>query len=112
MKRIPLRFERRPWGWFLVLLRLPRLWVKILRIRKGCRTSLQWHGWRSELWLPILGSGVMQIGHNFHPLGDGYQVVDWAVWHRLAGPLLLLEIAWGRPREGDVFRIADDYGRT
>lgn len=105
--------ERRPWGWFIVLARLPFAWVKVIRVREGHRTSLQWHALRSEYWLCLTSGGVAMVGHA---VWETFALLPLAVrrgqWHRLCGPLLALEVAWGLPKEGDISRVDDDYGRV
>lgn len=88
---------RRPWGWMLVLLYLPCCWIKLIRVYPGHRTSLQRHALRAEL----------HIGLS-RPL---LRYVRPCASHRMTDGLYL-EIAYGRPREDDCFRIEDDYGRA
>lgn len=102
----------RPWGRFWTLLSIPWLWVKVIRVDDGHRTSLQWHARRWELWLPLSGNGMVEVGARWWRQAFGWPIfVRKAVWHRLSGPLWLLEVAGGRPEESDIHRLDDDYGR-
>lgn len=83
-------FEKRPWGWFLKLLHLPRVWVKLLWVPG--RTSLQKHYYRDEIHIGI------------------YRVKRGEV-HRMSHGAFI-EIALGSPHEKDIIRIEDDYDRT
>jgi hypothetical protein len=89
--------DRRPWGWMVKLIDFWKmgLWLKLIRVSSGHRTSLQYHRMRSEL----------HIGSH------GLHYVPRNQWHRLESGIYL-EIAWGVCREGDIVRIQDDYGRT
>jgi len=83
--------EKRPWGWFFTALKLPSFWIKLIRVKPEHRTSLQSHSQRSEI----------HISCNF--FGSGMK-------HRM-GPGWYIELAFGRPKENDITRYEDDYGR-
>lgn len=79
-----------PWGWFVTLIKLPSLWVKLIRVKE--RTSLQTHENRSEWHI-----GIRRVSPGeMHRLYRGWYI----------------EIAHGTPTEGDIVRISDDYGRS
>ena len=78
-----------PWGSYQILLQGKRWWVKRLSL-KG-RLSDQRHAHRDELWLIWVPRGT---------------------WHRIGGRGEFLELALGKPKESDVVRRADDYGRS
>ncbi len=82
--------ENRPWGWYRTLLKLPFLWIKILKVEEGQRTSLQSHENRAELHIALVPK------RKKHRLYSG----------------TYLEIAWGKPEEEDIVRYNDDYGRS
>lgn len=72
------------------------LWLKLIHVHPGQRTSLQYHNHRAEFHLR---------------LND----VRWARYkvrrqHRMT-PGWYLELAWGHPHEADNVRLSDDYGR-
>lgn len=105
--------ERRPWGWFVLLMRTPFAWVKVLRVRDGHRTSLQWHALRREYWMSLASGGAATVGHQELRLFALMPVVvERGRWHRVTGPALIVEVAWGVPDEDDVHRVDDDYGRA
>lgn len=81
---------QRPWGYFRILLQGKGYWVKRLSLRGG-RTSLQAHQDRDEVWVIYVPAGVK---------------------HRLGGQGDVLELALGEPREEDIQRVEDDYGRS
>lgn len=91
IRRLILFFEKRPWGWFLKLISTPFFWVKIILVKKGHRTSLQRHDERIE----------------YHV---GIQLIDKEIAHRM-GRGIYLEFAFGKPKESDIVRLKDDYGR-
>ena len=80
----------RPWGWMVKLISLPKFWLKIIRV-KG-RTSLQSHNDRTE--------------YHF-----GFYKVNPGEKHRMQHGIFL-ELALGKPREEDIIRYEDDYGRN
>lgn len=108
----------RPWGTFRTLFRLPFVWVKVLKIDPWQRLSLQHHAGRSELWFRLAGRGkAIKMTHHYNRTSR-----LWRFWyvprlhlHRLVnigqGPLVVLEVAWGRCGEDDIRRWGDDYGR-
>ena len=54
--------ERRPWGWFKVLHRGEEYCVKELYVEPDKRISLQFHRYRTEDWVIVKGSGLIQQG--------------------------------------------------
>lgn len=109
--------QERPWGSFTVIYASERYWTKILNILPGQRLSLQLHHHRSEFWTPIdEGLSAIVNGGKAFPLevGTRYDVMP-RVLHRIINdssqPCRLIEVASGRPDEGDIERIHDQYGR-
>lgn len=86
-----MRFEKRPWGWFIKFIALKNFWFKLIRVKRGQRTSLQKHKDRKEIHV-------------------GIQFVDKNLPHRIAHGFYI-EMAFGKPRENDIVRLKDDYGR-
>ena len=80
----------KPWGFFITLLKGKNFWFKFLRVRG--RTSLQRHKLRTE-W-------------HF-----GFYRVDPGDVHRMQHGYFF-EFAYGNPREEDIERLEDDYGRV
>ena len=91
-QRVPTR-----WGWFDVLLDMPKLKVKILHVDKNKSLSLQKHGERSEFF--FMPSGEVRINLP-------------GVWHVLQAPsdepLEVLEVQIGISAEDDEQRILED----
>lgn len=80
---------KRPWGVMYKLIHTKRFWLKLIKVHG--RTSLQSHKQRSEYWI-----GITKIKKN--------------VKHRLL-PGWYIELAFGSPKEEDIIRYEDDYGR-
>ena len=81
---------KRPWGWMLRLIKTNKFWLKFIFV-KG-RTSLQSHEERTE-W----HAGFYKVPKNEK--------------HRLSRGAYL-EFAFGKPKEEDITRYEDDYGRN
>jgi hypothetical protein len=90
------RLPDRPWGRMWMLYQHPRLWVKLIHVRRGQRTSNQYHLERREFHYCL-----SRLSWNYVPKRR---------LHRMRQGLYL-EIAWGRPDEDDIVRMSDDYGR-
>lgn len=105
----------RPWGGYTVLHRTRTAWVKKLMLSAGARTSLQRHRLRTEVWYVLSGTVEVQVGSRVgrHRAGDTV-CVPRGVAHRLCAlsAACVLEVAFGAVREGDIERLADDYGRV
>ena len=89
------------WGWYDVILDMPKLKVKILHVSAGKKLSLQRHVHRSEFF--------------FMPNGE-VRVNLPGVWHVLQAPLEqdleVLEVQVGDSEEKDIEKIselADEY---
>lgn len=107
----------KPWGWYTILTFSEELWVKELVLMPRCRTSLQVHWSRTELWYCPSGQLIGEIGGKTVGLDyDRRYRVPPGINHRLINPtsepLSLIEIATGAPREDDIERLEDDYGRA
>lgn len=83
----------RPWGKMWLLVSLPTFWIKIILVRG--RTSLQAHEHRTEYHISLHGIKKV-VPLQVHRLGVG----------------TYLELAFGAPREEDIIRYEDDYGRV
>ncbi len=81
---------KRPWGWMLRLIKTKKFWLKLIFARE--RTSLQSHKERTEWHI-----GIYKVPKNEkHRLNKG----------------IYLEFALGNPKEEDITRYEDDYGRA
>jgi D-beta-D-heptose 7-phosphate kinase/D-beta-D-heptose 1-phosphate adenosyltransferase len=81
---------KKPWGWMLRLVKIKKFWLKLIFVRE--RTSLQSHKERTEWHI-----GIYKIPKNErHRLLKGFYI----------------EFAFGDPKEEDIVRYEDDYGRV
>jgi len=104
----------KPWGKYVILEKKPAYWIKKLFVRKGESISLQSHKDRKEFW--IILSGVVETvkGNSKSRLKIGeFLKINKKEKHRITGLLdsCILEIAFGKPRERDIIRFKDKYGR-
>lgn len=85
------------WGWYDVLLDMPKLKVKILHVDADKKLSLQRHGKRSEFF--------------FMPTGE-VRINLPEVWHVLQAPadryLEVLEVQVGESEEHDIEKISEE----
>jgi len=111
-------FERRPWGWFEVLMNAPDYKIKRLFVEPGNRLSLQYHERRQEHWFVVSGEGLATIGPREIPLVPGESVdVAVSVAHRIHNtgyaPMMIIEVQTGESfDEDDIVRLDDDFGRV
>lgn len=82
--------NRRPWGVMAKLISLPFFWLKLIYV--SGRTSLQYHNDRTEWHIGIYKVNPKEI----HRMQHG----------------VFIELAFGKPREDDIVRLEDDYGRS
>lgn len=52
-----MRYVKRSWGWYFILLDREHFKVKLLRFKAGNQLSHQYHSHRSELWVFLKGGG-------------------------------------------------------
>lgn len=119
------RRVHRPWGWYETLVidtaaaqrGVAGYGVKRLWIHAAQRISLQCHRQRSEHWVVVAGSGLLECGEvriEATP-GSTLEVPIGAIHRATAGSdgLLIIEVQRGAVlREDDIERFADDYGRV
>jgi len=108
---------KRPWGEFKVLKCDKEYWIKIITINPKQKTSMQYHQERDEQFFVLKGDGKVfrQTCETNIKEGDTFTVQNMTV-HRLENsskkePLVLVEVATGRPSEKDIIRLDDCYGR-
>ena len=83
-------FIKKPWGKMWRLIKTKKFWLKLIFVRE--RTSLQSHKERTEWHI-----GIYKIPKNErHRLLKGFYI----------------EFAFGDPKEEDIVRYEDDYGRV
>lgn len=101
-----MRFAKRPWGFWLVLLQRKHFKVKLLRFKKCGSISLQRHKDRHELWLFLSGNGMMHF--NTPPQAGDYKMIRRFHWHKYTAviPTWVLEIQYGKEcTEDDIERL-------
>lgn len=108
----------RPWGTYATLKEEDGYKVKRITVRPGQSLSLQYHHRRSEHWVVVKGTGVIQIGDTEYPTRAGdYRFIPLKERHRLINTgedeLVLIEVQCGTYLgEDDIVRLADVYGRA
>lgn len=85
----------RPWGEMWRILYLYFMWVKIIHVFDGEKTSLQSHRRRVEVHISRKGIAFVPVGYIHRMTGGWY-----------------LEIAFGICTENDIIRYEDLYGRV
>lgn len=109
--------EKRPWGFYEVLLDEKDHKVKRITVEPGGRLSLQRHKYRSEHWCVVSGECLVTIGSQERRLFTGEAVdIPQGLLHRIANNgkerVVYIEIQLGDYfGEDDIERIEDDYGR-
>lgn len=108
---------KRPWGNYSVLEEGPHYKIKRIEVSPGARLSLQMHYHRSEHWVVVSGTALVEIGGEERMLVENQAVdIAKATSHRLANPgkvpLEIIEIQSGPYlEEDDIVRFDDVYGR-
>ncbi len=108
---------KRPWGSYSVLEEGPHYKIKRIEVLPGARLSLQMHHHRSEHWVVVSGTALVEIGGEERLLVENQAVdIAKATTHRLANPgkvhLEIIEIQSGPYlEEDDIVRFDDVYGR-
>lgn len=81
---------KRPWGKMWKLVKTKRFWLKLIAVEG--RTSLQSHAERTEWHI-----GIYKV-----PANEKHRMLKG----------LYVEFAFGNPKEEDITRYEDDYGRV
>jgi mannose-6-phosphate isomerase-like protein (cupin superfamily) len=119
---LKLKLERdfkRPWGGFIKFIDNQDCTVKILYLKKGESLSLQYHKLREEFWYVISGKIKLTIGKSLKFLKRKilkerqYNFTHKKFLHRAEAikDSKILEISFGKFKEGDEIRLKDKYGR-
>ena len=110
--------EERPWGWYDVIDKGSSYKVKSIHVEPGKSLSLQRHMHRSEHWVVVEGTALVQVGEDkeFVNVNEGSYVPICAI-HRLSNPgkipLRIIEVQCGTYlEEDDIERFDDEFGRT
>lgn len=92
-----MRFRKRPWGWWFVILDRKHFKVKLLRFKSGGQLSTQYHNERQELWLFLKGACDYEFST---PLGVYSSYGDFSagsaarIGERMLHKLKAKEITW------------------
>ena len=107
----------RPWGDYESVAKDKRWQVKVINVKPGERLSLQMHHHRSEHWIVVSGTAMVEINDKktiLHENQSSY--IPIGSKHRLSNPgkipLKLIEVQSGSYLgEDDIERYDDNYGR-
>lgn len=105
----------KPWGEYIVLEQTADYWIKKIFVRAGEKISLQRHHDRSEVWVVLSGEITAIKGTTELHCGVGDMVkIEKNEPHRIIAltDAWILEAAFGAPREDDIVRLEDAYGRV
>jgi len=104
--------DMRPWGrMFWLNAKDHNLTVKYLEVKRGHRTSLQYHERKDELLIILEGAGYVLVGEETWRGAGLVLRIAPCEQHQVTGPLSYLEIST-HDDDTDTIRISDDYGRT
>jgi len=109
---------RRPWGSYTVLEEGPHYKIKRIEVPAGGKLSLQMHHHRSEHWVVVSGTALVQVGDKEMLLTENQSVdIPKTSTHRLSNPgkvpVEIIEIQTGPYlEEDDIVRFEDVYGRN
>lgn len=107
----------RPWGTYTVLENETSYKIKRIVVKSGKRLSLQKHFHRSEHWVVVSGTAMVEIeGKETIVRANESTFIPMGMLHRLSNPgkidLILIEVQVGEyTGEDDIVRIEDDYKR-
>ena len=108
--------SHRPWGSFAQFCLNEPVTVKIIRVNGGAELSLQRHRHRSELWIPLDASLIVEVdGRRWQPKVEEPVWIPAGATHRLAAEGeggRILEVAFGHFDEDDIERLSDHYDRA
>jgi len=109
---------RRPWGSYTVLEDGPQYKIKRIEVPAGGKLSLQMHHHRTEHWIVVAGTALVQINDKEILLTENQSVdIPKTHTHRLSNPgkvpVEIIEIQTGPYlEEDDIVRFEDVYGRS
>ena len=110
--------EERPWGWYEVIYEGERFKVKNIEVKPGSSLSLQQHYHRTEHWIVVSGTALVQLNEDKQLLGENQSTyIPLGCKHRLSNPgkvpLKIIEVQSGAYlEEDDIVRFNDNYGRA
>jgi len=112
------RTVRRPWGTYTILGEGNGFKIKRIEVKPQARLSLQMHHHRSEHWIVVSGTAVVQNGEQETMLHTNQSTyIPAGHHHRLHNPgvidLVMIEVQSGQYLgEDDIVRFEDQYGRV
>ena len=107
----------RPWGHYLSISEDIGWQVKKIEVKPGCSLSLQMHHHRSEHWVIVEGTALVELNGQKDLLTENQSTyIPLGSKHRLSNPgkvpLTLIEVQSGSYLgEDDIHRFEDIYGR-
>ena len=107
----------RPWGSFETIRKEKGYKVKKLTIYPHQRLSLQYHLFRSELWMIVKGTVIITLDESEKEYNEGdFLYIPIYHKHRISNmsdnESVIIEIQYGEKCvEDDIIRIEDDYKR-
>jgi mannose-1-phosphate guanylyltransferase/mannose-6-phosphate isomerase len=114
-RRPTVREVSRPWGSFRQYAYNQKATVSLMTVRPRQRLSLQSHSHRDELYIVLDKGALVQVGTKTFRARPGDEFwIPARTRHRLGsrGPTVrVLEVAFGKWRQEDIVRYADDYAR-
>ena len=108
----------RPWGNYTSIADGPNWQVKKIIVKVGESLSLQLHTKRTEHWIIVSGTALVEINGEENILNKNQSCyIPLGIKHRLSNPgkekLVLIEIQSGDYLgEDDIIRFEDNYGRN
>lgn len=109
--------DRRPWGWFELLITSDKFQVKQITVFPGASLSLQSHKYRAEHWIVVSGIATVEINEKAQIIYENESVyIPIKEKHRLSNQekrnLILIEVQTGSYfGEDDIVRYDDIYRR-
>ena len=107
----------RPWGHFISIENELGWQIKKIEVKVGESISLQKHQHRSEHWIIIKGTALVEIDDSKKLIFENQSAyIPLGATHRLSNsgdvPLVLIEVQTGAYlSEEDIVRLDDKYGR-
>ena len=114
----PLSSTKKPWGGEELLAHTPHYALKKIFVKKGSRSSLQYHTQKAETLYMLSGKLQIEVGGDAKSLaadvlnpGDTIDIPAGKV-HRSTAVEDCWVIEVSTPHLDDVVRVEDDHGRT
>ena len=106
----------KPWGCYTDLFRGSSVVFKRLDINTAESISYQYHEHRDELWYVVSGVGTLTVDDDVSTINPGDSVfIEKGQKHKIEctsrTSLVIYEMQMGKPREDDIVRLEDKYGR-